>query len=306
MDPKKLLYMKSVVEHGSFRKAAKELQLSQPALCSSMDRLEASLGVKLLERGPMGVIPTSAGELLYSRAWFIQDEIDVAEKQILEDRCGIPRRLTVGAIVSLVANVVPRAVCKWRAQYPSVPLRIFENAHPELLVGLQRTELDFIIAQTGCFENVEGIKQRVLFRDRLVVLCRPNHPALKGLIAWPELIKYPWVTHLVGRNISPVEQVTFDEGVSVPNQLSECNSVSFMITMIENSDNLGMLPEHAVATELLEGRLVALPITSRILSRDIAVFFRERSLLDAPRRSFIDCVAEAGARLDRAARAVRH
>ncbi|KRB49050.1 hypothetical protein ASE04_17825 [Rhizobium sp. Root708] len=306
MDPRKLLYMKSVVDHGSFRKAAKELQVSQPALCSSMDRLEASLGVKLLERGPMGVVPTSAGEMLYSRAWFIQDEIDVAEKQIRAQSQGTADRLTVGAIVSLVAHVVPNAVCKWRLDYPHLPLRIFENAHPELLVGLQRSELDFIIAQTGCFDNIEGIKQRVLFRDRLVVLCRSDHPARTGNIAWFELMQYPWVTHLVGRNISPVEQVTSDEQVDVPTQMTECNSVNFMKTVIQNSDHLGMLPEHVVNEELASGKLVALPITSRIMSRDIAVFFRERSFLDVARRKFIETVAEVGVLLDRKARGLRH
>lgn len=41
IDPKKLVYFAAIVEHGSFKRAAKSLGLSQPALSMSMDRLEA-------------------------------------------------------------------------------------------------------------------------------------------------------------------------------------------------------------------------------------------------------------------------
>lgn len=298
MDPRKLLYMKSVVEHRSLSKAAKELHVSQPALSISMARLEASLGVKLLVRGPQGVVPTPAGELLYSRALFIQDEIDIARHQIQHrEEVGKAQSITVGAIVSIVANVVPRALCRWREQYPDVQLRIVENSYPELFAGLMRADLDFIIAQTGCSELCEGIKQRVLFRDCLVIYARPSHPILKGPITWPELARYPWVTHLIWRQMSPAEQIMKAEGVRATQQLTECSSVSFMKTVMENSDHLGMLPEHALSDELAQGRLVPLPITSPLMNRNIAVFFRERTLLDEASRSFLDKVAETGSRL---------
>ena len=65
MDPRKLVYLASVIEQGSLKKAAEQLQVSQPALSTSMHRLETSLGVKLLQRGPTGMVPTPSGELLY-------------------------------------------------------------------------------------------------------------------------------------------------------------------------------------------------------------------------------------------------
>lgn len=299
LDPRKLLYMKSVVEHGSFRKAARELQVSQPALSISMDRLEAAVGVKLLERSPTGVVPTPAGEMLYSHAWFIQDEIDVARQQIQGHDWADRHHITLGAIVSVVANVIPLALCKWRESYPHTPLRIVENSHPMLLLGLLRTDLDFIIAWTGGFDLTEGIKQRVLFRDRLMVVARPGHPVHDKSVSWCELRKYPWVTHLVWHQLSPVAQVMESQDLPLPEQLTECNSVSFMKTVIENSDHIGMLPNHVVDNEVAQGRLVPLSVTSPIQDRNIAVFFRERSLLDGASRKFLDHVAETGTRLGR-------
>ena len=64
IDPKKLVYFAAVIEHGSFRKAAAVLNVTQPALSTSMSRLEAELGIKLVERGPKGVVLTAVGDLL--------------------------------------------------------------------------------------------------------------------------------------------------------------------------------------------------------------------------------------------------
>lgn len=296
MDIRKLLYMKSVLDHGSLRKAARELQVSQAALSKSMDSLEASVGVKLLERGPMGVVPTKAGEMLYSRAWFIQDEIDIARKQMRTPERAGKQQITAGVLPSIVANIVPLAVCKWREDYPDAGLRIIEGSHPELFLGLMRTDLDFVVCWTGSSALAEGIKQRVLFRDRLVVFSRPDHPVTRGPISWGELAKYPWVTHFVWRESSPIERVMMAEGAAPPGRLTECNSASFMKTVVENSNHIGMLANHVISDEVTRGRLVALPITAPIMHRNIAVFFRERSRLDDVRRSFLDDIAEVGSR----------
>jgi DNA-binding transcriptional LysR family regulator len=299
MDSRKLLYMKAVVDHGSLSKAAKELHISQPALSTSMDRLEASLGVKLLDRGPTGVVPTRAGEMLYSRAWFIQDEIEVARRQIQRRNEGEEGEITAGAIVSVVANVIPLALCRWREDHPDIPFRMEENAHTNLLVGLLRTDLDFIIAQTGSFDAPDGIKQRVLFRDRLVIFSRRGHPIHSEPPTWSAVTAYPWVTHLIWRQLSPVSKLMAAEGLPPPRRMTECSSVSFMKTVIENSDHLGMLPTHAIDDEVAQGRLVPVRIESPLLHRDIAVYFRERSLLSEPSRQFLRHVTETGSRLCR-------
>jgi LysR family transcriptional regulator of gallate degradation len=61
LDSRKLLHLATVVEQGSLNKAAKCLDVSQPALSKSMDRLESGLGVKLIERGPTGITATAFG-----------------------------------------------------------------------------------------------------------------------------------------------------------------------------------------------------------------------------------------------------
>lgn len=58
----------ATVRHGSLSRAARAVNLSQPALTQAITGLEASLGVTLFERGPQGMTPTEPALLIAARA----------------------------------------------------------------------------------------------------------------------------------------------------------------------------------------------------------------------------------------------
>ena len=146
--------------------------LYEPALSKSMDRLESELGIKLLSRTPTGITPTTFGELLYAHARLIREEMDLAEKRVQGEK-GHAHVVTLGTLPSLASSVVPLAVGRWREGHPGVLLRVVEKIQVELLLGLLRCDFDFVLGQTEYFDFfLEGLKQRVLFRDRLCVLAR--------------------------------------------------------------------------------------------------------------------------------------
>src|ERR1700749_2225482 len=57
----------AVVRVGSMAKAAGQLGITQPAISQAVSDLEATLGVRLLGRGPRGVAPTLFGDVLLKR-----------------------------------------------------------------------------------------------------------------------------------------------------------------------------------------------------------------------------------------------
>jgi DNA-binding transcriptional LysR family regulator len=300
MDPRKLLYLASIIEYGSFKKAAKHLLISQPALSTSMDRLEKSLGGKLLERSPTGITPTLLGELLYSHARLIRDEMDLAEKRIHGSDDRSKDAITFGALPSLITSVVPMAVSRWRASHPTRPLQVVEKVQVELLRGVLRGELDFIIGQTNFYHFLDGLKQRVLFRDRLYVVAHPDHPAGRMKpISWAKLAQFPWICPIVGKQRTLLEILLASDGVALPDQLTECGSVDFVKTLVATSDHLAMLPAHAFGPDLREGRIVPLDIAVPQLNRDIAVIFRERSPLETASRDLVATIEAVGTSLDR-------
>jgi DNA-binding transcriptional LysR family regulator len=63
-----LMYFVTVAEEGQITRAARKLNIAQPALSQSMANLEAELGFPLLSRHPRGVTLTTAGETFFVKA----------------------------------------------------------------------------------------------------------------------------------------------------------------------------------------------------------------------------------------------
>ncbi|MFZ4286338.1 LysR family transcriptional regulator [Variovorax sp. HJSM1_2] len=201
MDPRKLLYFATSSEQGSLAKAAKQLAVSQPALSKSMDRLEGEFGVRLLERGPTGVAPTKPGELAYAHAKLIREEMTRA-KSCSERDDARANVVTIATLPSLASNLIPLSVARWRKAHPNVLLRVVEKVQIELLVGLQRGKFDFVVGLTEFFDILfDGLKQRVLFRDKLSVFARADHGLFQQkTVNWNDAAKCPWICPMVGRS----------------------------------------------------------------------------------------------------------
>lgn len=298
IDPKKLLYFASVVEHGSLNRAAATFAISQPALTSSMDRLEAALGIQLLDRGPRGVVPTHLGEILYCHARLIREELKLAERDLLSARDGHQESIRIGSLPSLSGSIIPMAMSRWRADHPDAQIQVVENAQIDLLTGLLRRDFDLVIGFTEVFDMLDGLRQQVLFRDLLCVIARPGHP-LDGKtdLTWQDLVQFPWISPTSRRTHTVLEHVMSTMDVGSPQQITVCGSVSLLKSLVAETDHLALLPAHATRTELAEGRLVALPFEDPVLHRNIAVFFREGYEMDVPRRDLIASIKATGLQL---------
>lgn len=71
----------TVIDCGSFTKAAEQLNISTTAIMKQMNTLEKHLNLKLIDRTPTGVSYTQAGKIIYRDAKFI---IDYSKKSITE------------------------------------------------------------------------------------------------------------------------------------------------------------------------------------------------------------------------------
>jgi len=110
---------------------------------------------------------------VYSHARLIKDEITVVENRLRSQKAR-QRVLTIGPYKPC-EHCHALAVGRWRERNPDVLLRVVERIQVELLLDLLRSEFDFIIGQTEYYDiSLDGLKQRVLFRDNLCVFARPT------------------------------------------------------------------------------------------------------------------------------------
>jgi DNA-binding transcriptional LysR family regulator len=117
-----LRVLMSVVERGSMAKAAERLATSQPAVSRAIGDLEHSLGVRLLDRGPRGVVPTPYGRALIKRSVAVFDELRLGVKDLEfladptagEVRIVAPMAFAAGFVTAVIDRFTrrhPRVVC---------------------------------------------------------------------------------------------------------------------------------------------------------------------------------------------------
>src|SRR5687768_6633995 len=95
----------AVADHGSFRKAATALGISQPALSASVQGVEEQLGVQVFERDRRSVLVTPAGDDVIGRARIALEAIDAVNDAA--------RRRAEPLVGSLRLGVIPTIAPYW-------------------------------------------------------------------------------------------------------------------------------------------------------------------------------------------------
>ena len=109
-----------VVEHGGFTAAAEATQLPKSNISRRIARLEARLGVRLLERTTRKVHVTEIGDIYYRHCRRMLDEADHADLYV-EQAMDIPRgTLRVSATVNVGQHLLAPMAAEFMSQYPEV------------------------------------------------------------------------------------------------------------------------------------------------------------------------------------------
>src|SRR5918994_177491 len=97
IDPRRLLTFREVARLGSFSRAGEALALTQPAVSQQVAALERQLGVRPLDRGPGGPVPTEVGALLLAHADAVAERLAQAGEQVAERVASERATLRAGA-----------------------------------------------------------------------------------------------------------------------------------------------------------------------------------------------------------------
>ena len=139
---RELRVLLAVAEQGSFRKAARQLHLTQPAVTAAIAELEHTLGVRLFVRTSRGVTPTAHGESFVPRATAIFGELVRAAEDIEVVSRGSRQTLRVGAGGGgWGQGILPAALAKLLDPQPDAFILIREADEDVLLELLKARKL---------------------------------------------------------------------------------------------------------------------------------------------------------------------
>ena len=147
LSPEGLRYAQAVARTGSFSAAAREYDVTQPALSNAIRRLEKILGARLFERNTRGARPTIFGATILPRIDAALAALDAITAEARHWRAGEPRPVRIGVSPLISADVVARA----HSAVADLPGRgrgslvLREADLSELRTALDDDELDLIV-----------------------------------------------------------------------------------------------------------------------------------------------------------------
>jgi DNA-binding transcriptional LysR family regulator len=130
---RQLEYLVTVVDTGSFTRAAEHLHVTQPALSHQMRALEQSLGGPLLERLPRAVRLTPMGRAMLPHARAALADAERARCAARLASGTTAGELQVATVYSVSLGVLPPALRVWRRDRPGVDVRLAEFRHADEL-----------------------------------------------------------------------------------------------------------------------------------------------------------------------------
>lgn len=170
-----------VVDSGSFSRAARHLNVGQPALSKSIAQLEDRLGVKLLVRTTRGLSPTEAGLNFYERARRLIEEADEAELAVRRAGAGLVGKLRVSAAVTFARIYLMPRLPEFLAQHPELEMEVVLD---DRNIDLVREGIDIALRMGKLADS--SLTARRIASCRHVVLGTPAYFKRAGLPKTPD------------------------------------------------------------------------------------------------------------------------
>ncbi|GAB3817302.1 LysR family transcriptional regulator [Kribbella italica] len=198
---RQLEYLVTVVDEGSFTRAAELLHVTQPALSHQIRALERSAGGPLLERLPknLRLTPTGRAMLPHARAALADAErARCAARQAAGLEAG---ELQIATLYSISLGILPPVLKAWRRQYAEVGIRLFEHRHTtELTEAMTTGQADVAI---GPAPSSWPTPPHVLGIEEFVVVVAVDDPlARRSKIKLKDLAARAWVHYTPGHGLA--------------------------------------------------------------------------------------------------------
>ncbi|TNE38624.1 MAG: LysR family transcriptional regulator [Alphaproteobacteria bacterium] len=274
MDLRQLRYFISIVEQGSFSKAAQELNVAQPALSLHVRNMEESLGTKLLFRGPHGVTTTEAGQILLRNARMIIEQINHAQEEILEHEAEPAGEVHLGLPGTISQILSVPLLLAARDRYPKIKLRIAEAMSGFVLEWMRDMRVDLALLYIPVSDR--QLVSHPVLTENLWLLGPPKpmpgvaSPSTRT-VSFDAIARLPLVlpSHSHGLRSLLEDAAARNEFTLGP--ILEADSYGNIKGLVEAGAGYSILPFNAIAREVSAGRLLTWKIKEPGITRSVYV-----------------------------------
>ena len=284
----------AVADLESFQRAAEQLSLSQPALTRRIQKLEASLGVKLFDRTTRTLKLTLAAKRLRGRAQAILDDAVEAMLALQDETARFEHErnaiVTVALVPSATQKILTSAIKEFRRRGHRARMRILDQSANDVAEAVAQGEADFGITSIPALEP--NISFQAIVDDRFVLALNRNHPLTEqAKVHWESLKGLPLIVAMKGTG----NRMVVDEALARARQdLSwsyEVRRSTTALCLAEAGIGVAVLPETAIPGSPAS-RVFARPLIAPAVARTIGIVRRTAQPLPKPAEALIEILTE--------------
>ncbi|MCJ0764429.1 LysR family transcriptional regulator [Variovorax terrae] len=274
-----------VVETGSFSKAAREFNTTQPTVTKHVAAAEARLKVRLLNRNTRGVSLTEPGALYYEKCKSIVREVEEADSVVRRRQSQAQGLLRIGTSVAFGRRVVVPLALEFMARHPQVQVDLsFEDRYVDLVAQ----GIDVAVRMGKLADSTLGA--RFLGMNPWVLVAAPGYLREAGTPRRP--------AELSGHNALIYSSVQGDdiwrlfthkgEPVTVPvTGRLRSNNLSAVLAAAREGLGIAALPRYVAQASLDSGQVLEVLKDHNLPEQEIHAVFPSPKLVPGKVQAFI-------------------
>ncbi|NUU39279.1 LysR substrate-binding domain-containing protein [Pseudomonas sp. C2B4] len=267
----------SVVDRGSFRSAARELDAAQSTLTESIRSLERELGVALLVRSNQGISLTQAGKVFLPRARSIILDCDRAVQDVRQCN-GMPEgQIALGVTAEPLAACLMPVFSSFTRRFPKVQLHLASGQTQRLIEMIRAGRLDFVMGPLNPDTRDIDLHTERLYSSKASIIARKGHPLAEARSV-RDLVDCQWICVRPAGVAGSAEQHLIElfrtQGLPPPKITITTESLLEILQIICETDYLTVEPSLLPGMKLFSSSLIGLSIQEPLASCEVYLISR--------------------------------
>lgn len=277
-----------IAELGGFNKAAEHLHVTQTALTRRVQKLEAYLGLKLLDRTTRYVELTPVGRDFLPQARTIVSEMTAAVGRLKDISKNAKGNFTLACVPTMAAHILPNLIREYAKTCPRNRIRLLDATSYEVRDSVLNSQAELGIGIHG--EQHPDLIETPLFDDPLMFFCRESNPLSEmKSVTWSDMSGADLivVSNLTATRVFMDYQLA-KRGISL-NGAYEVQHHATAISLVAAGVGSAILP----ASTFQEGDrpgVRRIPLVSPVVKRQIILIQRKNSTLSPAAEAFCELV----------------
>lgn len=279
----------AISESVSFEQASRVLGISLPSLHRAARELEKLLRAPLYVRSASGITTTKHGTSLARQLNLALTELRYGFEEINYRKGIVNSSIAVGTQSAGSAHLLAVAMKHLLNLYPDLTIKIIEAPYEYLLNELLLAKIDVLFNMLTRPEWATEVVEEVLYRDRFVAVCRPNHPILHvKRISKSTLAAYRWI--IAGNETRRYQALI----ANCPNCRADVITTSRGITreLLANTDRLTLLSRQEALADQRMGIVSIVPFEFSSITPAFGVVTRKGWLPTRVQHEFLQLLRD--------------